>query len=248
MMRNPNFYVHGVKISNSYKLKENDELECPSSISFDPVTPAPTGHLPLFTSNIVFEDSDIIAFNKPVGLASQGGINIRLSADQLASEYAGGKLMHRLDKDVSGLLLFGKSKEACSLPFHNKTYFAILQGKIPKQGEMTDSISSIGKVQGLSDSGKPALTTFETLSSSDLGPGQMNLVKLQLLTGRKHQIRVHCSKSLNCPILGDTKYGGLESTRIFLHSYSCLIKGIELKAEIPEDFQSKLQELGLNFP
>ena len=155
--------------------------------------------------------------------------------------------MHRLDKDVSGLLLFGKTKESCSIPLHNKTYFAILQGKIPKQGEINDSISSIGKVQVISDSGKTALTTFETLSSCNIGSTQLNLVKLQLLTGRKHQIRVHCSRSLNCPILGDTKYGGLESNRIFLHSYSCLIKGIELKAEVPEDFRLKLQELGLNF-
>jgi 23S rRNA pseudouridine955/2504/2580 synthase len=252
ILRNPEFFVRGVKISKSYKFKENEELEFPSFISLSNESgdnkeknPQIMNFMNLFTSNIVFEDQDLIVINKPVGLASQGGIGVKISADQLAQEYAGGKLMHRIDKDISGLLLFGKSKEACSIPIQEKTYLAILTGALPNSGKIKAAIKSNGLLQELSPSGKEAVTHYEKISSQTTDSTTFNLARVKLETGRKHQIRVHCSLGLTCPVLGDTKYGGLDSSRIFLHSHSCKIKGNHLEASLPVDFSLKLEELGL---
>ena len=201
----------------------------------------------MFKKTIIFEDSDLIAINKPTGLASQGGINIKLSADVLADEYAGGKLMHRLDKSVSGLLLFGKSKEACNIPITEKTYYAILLGSLQESGIIADKIGSIGRSQQISELGKESITRFQTIEKQTFEGQIYSFAKIQISTGRKHQIRVHCALSLGCPVLGDTKYGGPTSEdRIYLHSFSCLIKSFELKAEFPADFTNKLQAIGFS--
>lgn len=245
ILRTPKFYVHNIQIPKNYKFKVNDLLEYPINISLTFENPmAPTGFQNMFKESIIFEDSNLIAINKPSGLASQGGVKIKLSADILANEYKGGKLMHRLDKSVSGLLLFGKSKEACNLPFTQKTYLAILCGNIQSTGQINNKIAQIGRLQQVSEFGKQALTHYKTLENLEYEGQKYSFVQIQIETGRKHQIRVHCSQILNCPILGDTQYGGNPADRIYLHSYSCLINETELKAELQPDFSSTLKKMG----
>jgi RluA family pseudouridine synthase len=176
-------------------------------------------------SSIVYEDQHLLAINKPVGLPSQA------TRDQsvqhvlpLLSKYLKTRdetlsdliLVHRLDKDTSGLLLIAKDAatatyltEAFRERRIKKTYLALCHG-IPKAKTFSHEchLSSIhpqtGQVRAVKSGGKWSHTEFETIGTSDaLG---MSIIQCHPHTGRSHQLRVHLA-SLGLPIIGDTKYG-----------------------------------------
>lgn len=180
----------------------------------------------------VFEDADIIVVDKPSGLLSVRGKDNAGSAEALLQRMTGENariyVVHRLDMDTSGLLVFAKTEEAQRLlqrQFEgrqtSKTYIAMLQGvpSVPREGTIRLPLRADfdDRPRQVVDfkRGKTAVTHYHIIGSKD---GRA-VVILRPLTGRTHQLRVHCAHAdgLNCPILGDRLYGEA-AERMCLHS------------------------------
>lgn len=212
---------------------------------------------------IIYEDEDLLAVNKPPGLIVHA-----VGAEQTGtlSNYVGGyfksvglkrkvRVINRLDRDTSGIVLFAKnslvhSKMAPQFLERSveKIYIAAVKGFLEGAGTVEGGIllSDDGIKREVSEEGKDAVTKYETVGKTSVG----SILKLQILTGRTHQIRVHLS-SLGHPILGDTLYGGECDLigRQALHSYSISFKhpktgeAIYLKAKLPEDIRKLTEDL-----
>jgi tRNA pseudouridine32 synthase/23S rRNA pseudouridine746 synthase len=189
--------------------------------------PAPLGQEERdFIRDLVFyEDDALIAFNKPSGLAVQGGSGITRDVDRLLAAFTTRKgrkpkLVHRLDRETSGLLIVAKTSPAAahlSAQFAGrqleKRYLALVGGKVAKEEGQIDLPLVKIKSGGL-DLMRPAnpgeadaqaaLTTYRVLASGPAG----SLVEVAPQTGRMHQIRVHFA-AIGHALAGDTKYGGL---------------------------------------
>ena len=161
---------------------------------------------------IIHKDSDIIAFNKTAGLATQGGGNVKKSLDKMAAALLPNDVVlavHRLDKETSGVIVFALTQIAAqklSRAFQaretEKEYIAVLAGHVqPDAGVIEEPID-----------GKKAVTEFEVLGRLR---GTLSVVRFTPKTGRKHQLRKHAAFALDAPIVGDDLYG----TR---HSYGGL--------------------------
>lgn len=193
----------------------------------------------------IYEDSNIFAINKPVNLAVQGGSKISLSVNDAINylNYKHGydlKLVHRLDKNTSGVLIMAKGREvalklmnAFSQHQVNKTYLAKLSG-VPKlqSGKIVSYLSknSEGDYQkvGSNLAGKEAITFYKILDNEK---ENTSLVEFRPLTGRMHQLRVHAAEELGCPIVGDKKYG--LAHRLYLDSEHLHLHALQL--EISQD-------------
>lgn len=184
---------------------------------------------------IVYEDDDIIVVNKGYGLLSVSTDNKRegtaysLLRDYLKRKDPRNKLfiVHRLDRDTSGLMMFAKSVEAKEAMQHNwnnmvleRRYIALVQGTLePEEGEIRSYLAenAAHEVYSTPDptQGQLAVTHYRTIKSR----GPYSLVELNLATGRKNQIRVHM-KEAGHPIVGDRRYGAESSPlhRLCLHA------------------------------
>jgi len=181
---------------------------------------------------VIFEDDKILAINKPAHITSEE-----------IKEDSGYELLHRLDKETSGVLLLVKDKEfrkKAIEEFKNqrvyKEYTAWVEGIIAEPFEIDYPILTIKKngraKSRLSRSrGLPAHTYIEPLEVH----GKKTKVKAVIKTGRTHQIRVHLARSGH-PILGDTLYGGKPWSRIMLHAKKIELLGYEFEAPEPKDF------------
>lgn len=188
--------------------------------------------LQLTPEALLYEDTELIAVNKPAGINSQRTpYQLKGTLEYWVLEYfkaAGSseaaRVVHRLDRGTSGAMLFPKSRQAAawlSKQFQDglvdKQYLALVCGQPEQENWIVDA--PIGKVAsaryGIVTGGKPATTEFRTLASSD----GLALVEARPLTGRTHQIRVHLSSS-GLSILGDATYGGKECSRMMLHCSS----------------------------
>jgi 23S rRNA pseudouridine955/2504/2580 synthase len=186
---------------------------------------------------LIFSCEQFIAINKPNGLAPQGGSKITISIDHALqylneTEKSQYKLVHRLDKDTSGVFIIAKNLNSAILLTEafrekqiQKTYIAILTGNmsfIPKEGTIESYIgkekSGIHEIVKESENGKFAKTLYQILALNN----DSAIVKYNPLTGRMHQLRYH-SKQLGFPILGDLKYGGLPFKRMMLHALEIII-------------------------
>jgi 23S rRNA pseudouridine955/2504/2580 synthase len=218
---------------------------------------------------IFFQDENIIAINKPAGLAVQGGTKIRMSVDSLSkywkfdSEYDP-KLVHRIDKDTSGVLILARKPSvaaALSKLFRGrqieKKYLAISVGvPNPKSGKFISKLEKLnmGGFERVKQSagGKKAVTEYEVI---DHAAKSYALLSLSIITGRTHQIRAQLSEN-KTPILGDDKYGKrttidkLAKSHLALHAYSMKFdldgRRYELYAPLPDIFKESLKSLGLN--
>ena len=180
----------------------------------------------LLSEYILFSSKEFIAINKPEGLAVQGGSKISVSIDEAlkylnhtqGSEY---KLVHRLDKDTSGVLLIAngfdsaaKLGEAFQNKLINKMYIALVGGcPTNLEGTLTHEIGKdrsgiFEVVKELEVGGRIAETNYKVLKSNT----DFSLVEFRPITGRMHQLRFH-SQFLGCPIVGDNKY---ENKKIIL--------------------------------
>lgn len=186
---------------------------------------------------ILYEDKDILVINKPAGLLTvETATNKFKTAHFILTDYVRkGSLksrksiftVHRLDQWTSGVLIFAKSEDAKQRLKDNwkktqKTYVAVVYGKLkPTQGIITSYLYETRKylVRSTTDKtkGKRAQTSYKVLNEA----GQFSLVEIDLLTGRKNQIRVHLADKGN-PIVGDRKYGKDKDTykRLALHAKS----------------------------
>lgn len=263
---------NGKKIDISDKIETGAEISFPSfedmNFDFKVIAEKPNERLRKFIEDcVIFKDDDIIAINKPSGIAVQGGSGITDSIDSLAEFLKYGyedkpKLVHRLDKETSGVLVLArktsiaaKLAEIFRYRVGNKVYVALLNG-VPKplNGKINTTLEKvlIGNYEKVtkSDKGKHAITEYEV---SSYGRG-FSLVKLNLITGRTHQLRVHM-QSIDCPIIGDDKYGKdhdlgeLIKEKLYLHaknlSFRLDNKNYEFTAELPKYFADALDSLGL---
>ena len=181
-------------------------------------------------SLVLYEDEEVLALNKPAGLAVQGGTKTTKHVDKLLSAWGEGvdrpRLVHRLDRDTSGVLLLGKTPSAAarlSGAFAKrkaqKTYWAIVAGNPhPTEGVMELHLAKRGvgdrelvvPAQPKDPDAQPAETEFVTISRA--GP-RVTWMALRPHTGRTHQLRAHM-KAMGHPILGDPKYGDAASSEL----------------------------------
>jgi len=209
---------------------------------------------------VLFENDDIIAVDKPEKLASipeRNRENVCLL--KILSETLERKLytVHRLDKQVSGVILFAKTPEAhrqLNLMFEHrqvhKTYMALIHGEITGQRGVIDKplrCFGSGRMGEDADQGKPCVTEF-TVEERFTGYTQ---VRVSPLTGRKHQIRAHFF-GIGHPIVGDTLYGdkSLQKTfpRLMLHSLEIefiewTAQKINIASKIPSSFSSVIDRI-----
>lgn len=179
----------------------------------------------------IFEDDKIIAVNKPSSVVSES-LEKKFNA----------KLLHRLDKGTSGVLVLVKDEEfrlKAIEEFRNqrvyKEYIAIVSGIISEEMVIDDPIKTSKDKKAksiISPHGQSARTEIFPLEIS----GKRTKIKAVIATGRTHQIRVHLSHIAH-PILGDTQYGGVSASRIMLHSNRIKIFHYDLTANEPEEFK-----------
>ena len=171
---------------------------------------------------VVFENDDLLVLNKPYGLSVQGGTGVKYCLADFFSILSDKKLriVHRIDKDTSGILLLAKNVETAvkltemfkKREIH-KRYLAVLSG-IPmrKSGtiktyifqSLEDNIGYNARTTEERMNGKQAITKYNVIRTNK--EKNLSLVEFFPLTGRKHQIRLH-SQHIKCPIVGDEKYG-----------------------------------------
>ncbi|HET7756817.1 MAG TPA: RluA family pseudouridine synthase, partial [Steroidobacteraceae bacterium] len=190
---------------------------------------------------VLFEDDDVIAVDKPAGLLTQPGPGGGVSLLELVSQHLGREagLVHRLDRETSGVVVFGKHKRATSMlaaAFRDgtakKQYVAIVSAELPERGEIDLPLSRDPSRPGRwratrKANGVPALTRYETKRS-----GAYTVVTLFPETGRTHQLRAHLT-ALGAPIVGDRLYGGASGARCLLHARSLTIAGRTIEAPLP---------------
>lgn len=178
---------------------------------------------------VIFYDEDIIVISKKEGLLSIKGRgdlrNVDSLYDMILKEFGKVYLVHRIDKDTSGIIVFARNKKIhreLNMLFENKsvkkTYLAVVWGNIRERVEINAPIKEFGSGRcGVSVDGKPSLTLV--LPKCNLR--KFSLVEVIPYTGRRHQIRVHLY-SINHPIVGDRLYGDLDLQkqfkRMYLHS------------------------------
>ena len=181
-------------------------------------------------SLVLYEDHMVIALNKPHGLAVQGGTKTTKHVDRLLSAWGEGmdrpRLVHRLDRDTSGVLLLGKGPEAAkrlagafARRQAKKTYWAIVIGTPkPTHGQIDLALKKTGindyemmrPAEPKDPKGEPAETAFATISRA---AHRASWMALRPFTGRTHQLRAHMA-AIGHPILGDHKYGDEKSREL----------------------------------
>jgi len=198
---------------------------------------------------IIHNDDDIVVFNKPAGLAVQGGTGIRKSVDKMAAAlfpYANVSLVHRLDMETSGLLVVAKTQNAAQVLSHefqtknaHKEYLALLNGDVAESRGVIDNYLLKGRVfdipmreNGTGARPQHAITEYRVLARAS---GMLTWMLFLPKTGRTHQLRMHSAFSLKAPIVGDDLYGGknnmdatlgsvLATKNLFLFAYKITFK------------------------
>lgn len=179
----------------------------------------------------IFENDDLIVVDKPPFMTSD---EVEVAV--------GATLVHRLDKETSGVLALAKNEETLKAAIEAfkkrevyKEYIAIVQGVVAEGGVVDVPLliqkGSNAKATVDKKFGKTAKTTYEPLEMM----AKKSKLKIVIETGRTHQIRAHM-KFIKHPILGDTLYGGAEAKRVMLHSKTLRLLGHEFSAEEPKDF------------
>ena len=221
---------------------------------------------------VVHEDPDILVLNKPAGLSSQGGRISALTLDELLAAFAKPsgvkpRLVHRLDRDTSGVILAARSQPAAAFLGKammarriRKTYLAIVAPGTPNppQGVINAALArrEIGReayvrvVPPDAAGAQSAETRYRTLAAD----AEAALVELVPRTGRMHQLRVHLA-SIARPIVGDARYGGalalgaVPVPRLMLHAQVLAFPhpaGGErrIEAPVPADMQALIDRIG----
>jgi 23S rRNA pseudouridine955/2504/2580 synthase len=260
IIREKKIKVNLARVDADYKTKLGDQIEIFADLKNRHYLTAKKPQISAakkqkFLSWIIFEDENLIAINKPSGLATQGGSGIEISVDDFlfGTEL---QLVHRLDKDTSGILLIAKNAKIAEFLTENfksktikKTYLALALGLLKKPSGVINIplkkqlIGKNEKVRPDFSDGKEAITNFKLIKNfSDYAA-----LELTPLTGRTHQLRVHC-KEIGNAIINDVKYGGKEvlrkdlCNRMCLHAFRIEIanyfgKSLKIETELPEFWQ-----------
>ncbi|MBI3709678.1 MAG: RluA family pseudouridine synthase [Proteobacteria bacterium] len=230
LLRTGQVRVDGKRAKAGLRLAAGQVVRVPPGAAADAPRPAPAPRPGVSDRDarfvrdlVIHRDDDVIAINKPHGLAVQGGSGTPQHLDRMldalrfdAPERP--RLVHRLDRDTSGVLVLARSGAAAgrlAAAFRDKSarklYWALVVGAPrPAQGKIDMPIAKLAGPRGErmthdEEEGKHAVTLFATVDAA--GKRAAWLV-LWPLSGRTHQLRVHCVEALGTPILGDVKYGG----------------------------------------
>ncbi|MDD3797877.1 MAG: RluA family pseudouridine synthase [Novosphingobium sp.] len=227
--------------------------------------------LELADSMVIHQDKAAIVLNKPPGLATQGGTKTHSHVDGLLDAFAPDgprpRLVHRLDKDTSGVLLVARTPGSAAFfskrfsgRSAKKIYWALVVG-VPEVAEGTID-APLAKQPGTGgekmhvdeENGQPAKTRYRVV---DRAGNRAAWVELQPLTGRTHQLRVHLA-TIGHPIVGDGKYGGQDafltgsvSRKMHLHARRLIIDHpdgapLDVTAPLPEHFAASMAQLGFD--
>ena len=212
--------------------------------------------------DIIYEDKEIIVVNKPTHLLTIGTEDEKFNTLYYkVSEYVKKKhksnkifIVHRLDKDTSGIVLFAKTqeiKDALQDDWNNlcknREYTAVVEGKVEKSGRVEQYLKETKTLLtyvSKDKDGKLAITNYEPIKTSKA----YSVVKINIETGRKNQIRV-AMNSINHPIVGDKKYGSTKNPvrRVCLHASLLEVKHpfknytFKFEAKLPKEFKQFLE-------
>jgi 23S rRNA pseudouridine955/2504/2580 synthase len=269
LLRTKQIKVDGKKAETSTRLAAGQELRLPpldnekAAVDDKKLSAKDIEYI---RSMVIFKDKNIIVLNKPSGLAVQGGTNTTRHIDGLLDALMfenneRPKLVHRIDKDTSGLLLLARNRQYADIltkAFREhslqKTYLALVRGcPEPREGVINYALEKVGERMQIVEDGQKALTEIKVLDN--IGK-KYALVEAKPLTGRTHQIRVHL-ESIGTPILGDDKYFGKERLRLkevadklYLHAYEIDLTAVYgkktiIKAALPQHFAEACKFFGL---
>lgn len=257
--------VNGEKVKKTYKLKENDE------IVVNPPEPEPLEILAEdLNLEIVYEDADVLVVNKPKGMVVHpapghttgtlvNGLMHQVTDLSGINGVMRPGIVHRIDKDTSGLLMVAKNDlahESLVQQLVDKSvtrrYIALVHGHIPHDKGTIDAPIGRDKKDrqkmGVVDEGKHAVTHFQVIGRFGV---DYTLVQCRLETGRTHQIRVHMNY-IGYPLVGDPKYGPKKTMDIGGQALHAGVLGfvhprtneyLEFEAPMPKEFDALLNEL-----
>ena len=287
MLRSGHVRVDAKRAAANLRLAAGSEVRVPRHIR-DPASAGDTrprlkaplgvskGDRDLIERMILFEDQDVVVLNKPQGLAVQGGSGTRRHIDGMLAGMVDRfgdrpRLVHRLDRDTTGVLLVAKSRAAAAAlgkvfatRSAAKTYWALVKGvPRPRQGKVAAALvkdsgpdgERVRKAEpGEQDKAMHATTHYSVI---DNAAQKAAWVSLKPTTGRQHQLRAHMA-ILGHPIIGDNKYeGGLDlpaenmSPRLHLHARRLIIPHpngtkIDITAPLPPHMEESLRLLGFD--
>lgn len=257
--------VNKGRIKPEYKLKPGDIVRVPPVKLPEANTPTPVGKglAKQLREAVLYESAGLIIINKPHGLAVHGGSGVNLglieSLRQIYPNERSLELVHRLDRDTSGCIMVAK-KRSTLRAIHaqlrsggiDKIYQALVIGGWPKSCQKVDAplqknvVQSGERMVRVDQEGKRSITAYRVLKNF----GQFSLVEAKPITGRTHQIRVHC-QHMGHPIVGDPKYGvdqvnqaqrQLGLNRLFLHAAQLKLidPSTEKKIDVKAPLDAKL--------
>ena len=276
LLRGKNIRVNGKRATSDMHVFAGDEIRVPPldlEVKASEKKELSEKDKIFIQSCVIYKDDDMIVLNKPAGLAVQGGSKQTYHVDGLLDglKYGGErpKLVHRLDKETSGVLVLARTNKAAQLLTRafktheaRKIYWALVIGcPKMKEGEINAPlIKKSGKngsesVQVDIEKGQEAVSLYHVVDSL---ANKISWLELMPLTGRTHQLRVHCAY-IGTPILGDTKYGGNIdknqyqdiSHRMYLHARAIQLphpskKIIEVYAPLPQEMKKSFEFFGFN--
>lgn len=244
LLKYKKIYINGLNnFKLPIKLKINDNIKIDLTIK------------EILPFEIIYEDNDIIVVNKNAGLLTIATKDEReITLYHQVREYAHKNkfkifIVHRLDRDTSGLVLFSKNEYLKNLLqdnwnnlVKNRRYYALVHGKIKEDGKIDNFLyEEKNTFVHSSKLGKRAITSYKPIRYNE----KYTLLDVNITTGRKNQIRVHLSE-LGFPIVGDKKYGLKYNpiNRLGLHAYKLTIvhpitkKILDFELKIPEIFNN----------
>lgn len=273
LLRTGQFRLDGKRVDAGDRLVAGQTVRVPplpEAAAAPPVRPRVADRDAAFVRGLVLhEDDAVIVLNKPAGLAVQGGTGTSRHLDAMLGAFGEGeqrpRLVHRLDRDTSGLLVVAKSAAiARELAFAfqqhrvRKLYWAVVVGRPQRnQGEIDLALAKQGppgreRMAADAAGGRRARTAWRVLAAAGKAGAWLALLPL---TGRTHQLRAHCA-ALGCPIQGDGKYGGKAAQPagapggLMLHAREIDLplpggRRLSLRAEPPPAFRESLKRLGI---
>ncbi|AMO68533.1 MAG: 23S rRNA pseudouridine955/2504/2580 synthase [Zhongshania aliphaticivorans] len=271
LLRRGEVRVNKSRAKPDYKLQTGDVVRVPPvRVAVREESAVPLGLDAGLRSAILYEDAGLLVINKPSGLAVHGGSGISLglieALRQMYPEQRHLELVHRLDRDTSGCVMVAKKRSVLKQLHEllkarkgvDKRYLALVGGKWPARKQQVNAplqknvLSSGERMVRVELEGKKSVTEY-TLLRRVAGA---SLIEARPVTGRTHQIRVHCQYA-GYPILGDDKYGDdgadanfrkLGLKRLFLHAHSLAFtldgKRISVVAPLPPELEKVLENAG----